>query len=90
MAKQQSIAQVSRQQSRESGRYAKHNPCYLCDKSAGVNYCSHPLTDGLGSDGVPFGDTALQLCMRCESATRSMTTVSQILEYANKFKKVWP
>jgi len=85
-SKEQSHAERSRQRARDNGRYAKHNPCYLCNKSAGAIYLSHPLTDGTGSDGVAFGDIALCLCKRCEAATNEMTTTAQIKEYAKKYE----
>ena len=51
--------QKERQKYRENGRYAKVNPCYVCGKSAGVDYCSHPDTDGA------IGDELLCLCEKC-------------------------
>ena len=47
-----SPAQHERQseQHRENGKYAKVNPCYVCGKSAGVNYYAHHDTDGLIND----------------------------------------
>jgi len=51
--------QIERQQHRENGKYAKVNPCYVCDKSAGINYYSHPDTD------MGIGDALLQLCKKC-------------------------
>ncbi len=46
-------------QYRENGKYAKVNPCYVCGKSAGVDYLSHPDTD------VTIGDDLLCLCEKC-------------------------
>jgi hypothetical protein len=80
--------QAERQKGRVSdGRYAKVNPCYACEKSAGVDYCSHPLTDRDGSDGENWNDTALVLCGKCASATEKFTTVSQFREYAAQVSK---
>ena len=44
---------------RENGKYARVNPCYVCDKSAGVTYFSHQDTDG------SIGDELLVLCQKC-------------------------
>jgi hypothetical protein len=44
---------------RENGRYAKVNPCYVCGKSAGIDYYSHHDTD------VTIGDDLLVLCKKC-------------------------
>lgn len=66
---------------RDAGRYAKVNPCYLCGKSAGVEYCSHPLTDCEGTDGESFGDIALCLCEKCYYATQRMTTITDVQAY---------
>ena len=54
-------AQRQRQKTehRDRGRYAKVNPCYVCDKSAGVNYFSHPDTDNT------IDDELLCLCREC-------------------------
>lgn len=83
MAKKQlTPAERSRQRARENGKYVKHNPCYLCDKSAGMFYFSHPLTDCPGSDGVAFDDIALCLCTQCSNSTEKMTTVAEIKAYA--------
>jgi len=76
--------QQLRQNYRENGKYAKVNPCYLCGKSAGVDYNSHHLTDSDGSDGIPFDDVALCICDRCEVATRTITTKSGIIDFAAK------
>jgi hypothetical protein len=42
---------------REHGRYAKMNPCEICGKSAGANYCSFEDTNSTG-----YG---LVICDRC-------------------------
>jgi hypothetical protein len=47
-----------------------------------VDYSSHPLTDQAGSDGKPWGDTALCLCPKCLKATEHMTRVDEFLAYA--------
>lgn len=54
-------AQQARQkeQYREKGKYAKVNPCYVCGKSAGINYWSHHDTDRL------INDELLVLCGKC-------------------------
>ena len=44
---------------REDGKYAKVNPCYVCGKSAGVDYFGHPDSDGL------IDDELLCLCKDC-------------------------
>ncbi len=44
---------------RDNGKYAKVNPCYVCNKSAGVDYFSHQDTDGL------INDELLCLCKKC-------------------------
>jgi len=82
-AREMSPAQRERQKSdhRERGRYARVNPCYVCGRSAGVDYLSHPLTDTLDVEGVGFGDLGLCLCPRCEKATREITTVRAFLEH---------
>jgi hypothetical protein len=55
-----SPAQAQRQRIREDdGKYAKVNPCYVCSKSAGVDYYSHPDTDG------EINDDLLCLCKKC-------------------------
>ena len=61
MKKDLSPAQIARQrpQYREDGRYAKVNPCYVCDKSAGVDYYSHPDSD------MTINDELLCLCKNC-------------------------
>ena len=46
-------------QYRNRGKYAKVNPCYVCGKSAGVDYLSHPDTDG------EINDDLLVLCKKC-------------------------
>lgn len=54
--------QQERQQSHyrdENGKYAKVNPCYVCGKSAGVDYLSHKDTD------VTIGDDLMVLCGSC-------------------------
>lgn len=51
--------QRQRQNYRESGKYAKVFPCYVCNKSAGVDYCSHPDTD------KTINDELLCLCESC-------------------------
>lgn len=69
--------QQERQRFRDSGRYAKVKPCYVCGKSAGVDYCSHPMTDQTDTNGQGWGDRALRLCMKCLRVTEHMTTVEE-------------
>ena len=67
-------AQRERQDSqhRDGGKYAKVNPCYLCGKSAGVNYSSDRRTDTTDSAGNDWGDIALVLCARCAKKLDAM------------------
>ena len=51
--------QRQKEEYREHGKYAKVNPCYVCGKSAGVDYCSHPDTD------KTIDDELLCLCKKC-------------------------
>ena len=53
--------QIERQKQRfrNKGRYAKVHPCYVCGKSAGVDFNSHHDTDGL------INDELLVLCDKC-------------------------
>ena len=51
--------QEERQDHRINGKYAKVNPCYVCGKSAGIEYYAHKDTDGL------INDELLCLCRRC-------------------------
>lgn len=59
--------QIRRQdnENRENGRYAKVNPCNLCDKSTGQDYYSDRRTDTVDSQGNNWGDIALVLCGKC-------------------------
>lgn len=52
---------------RDHGRYAKVNPCYVCGKSAGIEYFPHHETD------VTIGDKLLVLCRNCADATEAMS-----------------
>ncbi len=66
-AKVPTQAQRERQNHREkSGRYDKVNPCYVCGRSAGVDYCSHGDTDYL------FGDALLVICDGCSRALQAL------------------
>lgn len=58
------MAQRERQSDeyRERGRYAKVNPCYVCERSAGVLYFSGPGTD------LTIADALLVICARCAKA----------------------
>jgi hypothetical protein len=71
-----------RQEYRKSGKYSKINPCYACDKSAGIDYYSHRLTD-TGN----WGDAALCLCARCSRETDGMNTVEEFYAYQKRMKK---
>lgn len=51
--------QRERQDHREHGKYSKVNPCYVCGKSAGVDYNAHPDTDG------EINDELICLCDKC-------------------------
>lgn len=81
MTKKRSDKQLLRQRFREDGKYSKVNPCYGCDKSAGVDYASHPLTD-CGD----WHDIAICLCMKCWNATCDMIEVEEFVAFQNKFK----
>ena len=60
--------QVQRQKTehRDNGKYAKVNPCYVCGKSAGIDYESHPDTDNT------IDDELLCLCKRCGNRLRNI------------------
>ncbi len=58
--KTKTAAEYSRQRARKAGRYAKHNPCELCGKSAGYNYFSHSWLDE-----KPFNGIGIVLCEKC-------------------------
>lgn len=62
---------------RQHGKYAKVNPCYICGKSAGVDYYSHEGTDCV------INDELLVLCLSCVKATQSMTG-PQAVEWARQ------
>lgn len=72
--------QIERQKHREHGRYAKVNPCYVCDKSAGVNYCSHPDTDRT------IGDDLLVLCGKCAKKCMNMSGPDAVEMFFGKKK----
>lgn len=63
-------AQRERQQTkhRDNGRYAKVNPCYICGKSAGIDYLSDHRSDSTDSEGNEWNDEALCLCGTCGPA----------------------
>ncbi len=48
--------QRERQQHRDRGRYAKVNPCYVCGKSAGVDYPDADETVNSDDCGDDCGD----------------------------------
>ena len=54
------------------GRYSKVNPCYICERSAGVGHYSHPATD----NGI--ADALLVLCERCATATETLDGFSAL------------
>lgn len=57
---------------RSGGKYAKVNPCYVCGKSAGVDYCSD-RADTIGENGEDFGDLGLCLCEKCAEKSAAMS-----------------
>lgn len=69
-------AQRSRQEYRSRGKYSKVNPCFACEKSAGIDYYSHPLTDT-----GDWNDLAICLCKQCFEATQDMTDPIEFLSY---------
>ena len=80
---------MSEQRRRVNGQYDFGPRCYGCKKPAGVNYCSHHLTDSLGHDGVNWADTALVLCGECADATVDMKIVAEFEAYREgKLKEV--
>ena len=58
--------QQARQRHRNSGRYAKVFPCYVCGISAGEDYESHPDTDNT------INDELLCLCSKCAAKLRGL------------------
>ena len=82
MKKPLTDAQIRRQRHRDHGKYAQVNPCYGCGKSAGEDYFSHPLSDQNGSDGKPWDDVALCLCLNCYNATKNMTRVDEFIAFS--------
>lgn len=80
-----SSAQIERQkeQHRNHGQYAKVNPCYVCGKSAGVDYCSHHDTDGL------INDELLCLCKKCATKLEKYDGKTAIeIAFGNKENEV--
>lgn len=67
-------AQQRRQKHRDSGKYAKVNPCYRCGKSAGDNYWSDRRTDSL------LNDEAICLCTPCRDLLDKMTDEQIVAE----------
>jgi len=65
---------------RSNGRYAEVNPCYLCQRSVGVDYYSTQYTDSDMPDGTSFGDAGLVLHGDCSAIVDGMT-----IEQAFKF-----
>ena len=66
LMKIQTKKQIERQKYREQGKYAKVNPCFVCKKSAGENYFSHPDTD------KTIKDQLLRLCKKCYIKYKNM------------------
>lgn len=79
LKKPRTAAQKERQgrEHRNGGKYTKVNPCRGCGKSAGVDYCSHHLTDT-----GDWKDAALVLCLKCAKRTQDMTDVKEFKAYA--------
>jgi hypothetical protein len=77
--------QVAQDRNKESGRFSKGPQCYACNRPAGHDYCSHPMSDCDDPDGQNWGDMALVLCKDCEIATHSMTRVQEFLDYQKAF-----
>lgn len=78
--------QRARQGFRNAGKYAKVNPCYVCGKSAGVDYFSHPMTDRTDANGQHWSDLAICLCGKCYRATEKMTLVAEYLTYVERVR----
>lgn len=58
--------QKDRQRGRSAdGRYAEHNPCYRCGKSAGSNYFSGPFVDRKDPRGQVWSYEMLCVCEPC-------------------------
>ncbi len=72
---------------RRNGQYDFGPRCYACNKLAGEDYCSHPFTDSVDSDGEQWGDIALVLCGRCADATLHMNTVAEFEAYRAKVRR---
>jgi len=62
------------------------NPCYICGKSAGVEYGSHLMTDTTDTNGQNFGDRGLCLCIGCLRATEHMTTVEEFEAFRQAYR----
>jgi hypothetical protein len=67
---------------RTAGRYAKVNPCYVCGKSAGVDYYSD-RADTTGENGEDFGDLGLCLCEKCANKSAAMSDADAYKFLAN-------
>lgn len=81
MKKEITKLQLERQkeQYRNKGKYAKVHPCYVCGKSAGINYFSHPDTDDL------INDELLCLCKKCYNNLKHISGKEAIkLAFGNK------
>lgn len=72
----------SQKRNRQRGRYAKSPACRRCSKPCPVDdYLSHPMTDCIGDDGVPWGDAAIVLCENCYQRCDHMRNVSEFVRY---------
>lgn len=88
MKKEQTLPQKQRQKYRDGGKYAKVNPCYCCDKSAGEHYFSHPLTDDQSPvTGAEWDDLAICLCEKCYNSTLDMTEPEEFIAFSEKKQK---
>lgn len=66
---------------KRNGQYDFGPRCAGCNKPAGENYFSHPMTDCTDANGVNWADTALVLCGMCCDATDSFKTVAEFMAW---------
>lgn len=78
------VTLAARERRRLNGQYDFAPRCHGCGKRAGEDYCSHPLTDSVGTDGESWNDVALVLCGACAEATAEMKTVAEFTAYQKK------
>jgi hypothetical protein len=69
---------------RQDGKYDFGPRCYGCNKPAGEDYFSHPMSDCPDADGINWGDAALVLCGKCADATKDITRVAEFDAYCKK------